>query len=104
MQRSLHLIAAEGSAFYAAQGRHQLGTDAVVHLAQQTLPLVRTRGLALTLALGRLLSNLLFGVSAFDPVILALVCGILLAVALFATGIPAWRAARIDPLNALRRD
>jgi putative ABC transport system permease protein len=61
-------------------------------------------GLALTLALGRLLSNLLFGVSAFDPVVLALVCGLLLIVAIAATSIPAWRAARIDPLHALRQD
>ena len=61
-------------------------------------------GLALTLVLGRLLSNLLFGVSAFDPVVLALVCGLLLIVAAAATSIPAWRAARIDPLHALRQD
>jgi len=61
-------------------------------------------GLALTLALGRLLSNLLFGVSAFDPVVLALVCGLLLIVAIAASSIPAWRAARIDPLHALRQD
>ncbi|MFN0107187.1 MAG: ABC transporter permease [Bryobacteraceae bacterium] len=61
-------------------------------------------GLALTFALGRLLGNLLFGVSAFDPVVLALVCGLLLIVAVAATGIPAWRAARIDPLRALREN
>ena len=61
-------------------------------------------GLALTLALGRLLSNLLLGVSAFDPVVLALVCGLLLIVAAAASIIPAWRAARIDPLHALRQD
>jgi putative ABC transport system permease protein len=61
-------------------------------------------GLALTFVLGRLLSNLLFGVSAFDPLVIAIVCGLLLVVAIAATGIPAWRAARIDPLNALRQD
>ena len=61
-------------------------------------------GLILTLALGRLLSNLLFGVSAFDPVVLTLVCGLLLFVAIAATIVPAWRAARIDPLRALRQD
>lgn len=61
-------------------------------------------GLVLTLALGRLLSNLLFGVSAFDPVVLSLVCALLLFVAIAATSIPAWRAARIDPLRALRQD
>lgn len=51
-------------------------------------------GLALTLVLGRLRSNLLFGVSAFNPVVLALVCGLLLIVA----------AARIAPLHALGPD
>ena len=51
-------------------------------------------GLELTLVLGRLRSNLLFGVSAFNPVVLALVCGLLLIVA----------AARIDPLHALGPD
>ena len=61
-------------------------------------------GLVLTFALGRLLSNLLFGVSAFDPVVLTLVCGLLLSVAIAATIVPAWRAARIDPLRALRQD
>ncbi|MBL8236217.1 MAG: ABC transporter permease [Bryobacterales bacterium] len=63
-----------------------------------------TGGLALSFVLGRLLSNLLFGVSAFDPGVLAAVSGLLLAVAIAATGIPAWRAARIDPLRALRQD
>lgn len=61
-------------------------------------------GLVLTLALGRLLSNLLYGVSAFNPLVLAIVCGLLLLVAFAATSIPAWRAARIDPLRALRQD
>jgi len=61
-------------------------------------------GLGLTLVLGRLLGNLLFGVSAFDPIVLALVCVLLMIVAVAATGIPAWRAARIDPLLALRQD
>ncbi|HEU0122895.1 MAG TPA: ABC transporter permease [Bryobacteraceae bacterium] len=61
-------------------------------------------GLALTLALGRLLHSLLFGVSAFDPLVLTGVCALLLAVAVAATSVPAWRAARIDPMRALRQD
>jgi len=61
-------------------------------------------GLALTLALGRLLNTLLFGVSAFDPTVLALVCGLLLLVALAASAVPAWRATRIDPVFALRQE
>jgi len=61
-------------------------------------------GLVLTLAMGRLLTSLLFGISAFHPVVLAGVCVLLLIVAVAATSIPAWRAARIDPLRALRQD
>ncbi len=61
-------------------------------------------GLALTAALGRLLGNLLFGVSALDPAVLVAVCLLLLLVATAATSIPAWRAARIDPLRALRQE
>jgi putative ABC transport system permease protein len=61
-------------------------------------------GLAISAVLGRLLSHLLFGISAFDVAVLAKVCGILLAVALAASSVPAWRAARIDPLGALRQD
>lgn len=61
-------------------------------------------GLALTLALGRLLTNLLFGVRAFEPRVLGAVSVLLLIVAFIATSLPAWRAARIDPLRALRQD
>jgi putative ABC transport system permease protein len=61
-------------------------------------------GLALTAALGRLLGNLLFGVSALDPAVLAAVCLLLLLVATAATSVPAWRAARVDPLRALRQE
>lgn len=61
-------------------------------------------GLLLTLILSRVLSSLLFGVSTLDPAVLALVSILLVAVAAVATLIPAWRAARIDPLVALRRE
>ncbi len=61
-------------------------------------------GLLLTVFLGRLLRTLLFGVSAFEPFVLAGVSVLLLVVALTASAIPAWRAARIDPLRALRQE
>ncbi|MBI2688544.1 MAG: ABC transporter permease [Acidobacteria bacterium] len=61
-------------------------------------------GLVLTLLLGRLLTTLLFGVSAFNPIVLALVSVLLMLVATAATSVPAWRAARIDPLTALRQE
>jgi putative ABC transport system permease protein len=51
---------------------------------------------------GRLVSGLLFGVRAADPLTFCSVAGVLLAAALAACLIPARRATRIDPLEALR--
>jgi putative ABC transport system permease protein len=59
-------------------------------------------GLAAAFVSTRLLGSLLFGVSATDPAILAGVSVLLVAVAALASYLPARRAARIDPLEALR--
>jgi putative ABC transport system permease protein len=59
-------------------------------------------GVVAALALGRLLSGVLFGVTAGDPVSFSRALGIVLAVVLIATLFPAWRASRINPLTALR--
>ncbi len=61
-------------------------------------------GLAISLAGGRLVSSMLFGVTAANPAVLAGVAAILLAAACFAAAVPAWRAARVDPAIALRDD
>jgi ABC-type antimicrobial peptide transport system permease subunit len=61
-------------------------------------------GLAGSLALGRLLAQLVYGVSTSDPLVLAAVAFFLLLVALLASYIPAWQATRIDPMLALRAD
>ncbi|MEN6426951.1 MAG: ABC transporter permease [Phycisphaerales bacterium] len=59
-------------------------------------------GLAGALALTRVLSSLLYDVTPTDPLTLALVSCVLTAITLLASYIPARRAARIDPMVALR--
>jgi putative ABC transport system permease protein len=61
-------------------------------------------GLAGAFALTRLLQKMLFGVSASDTLTFAGSAVVLGAVAVVASLIPAWRAARIDPVTALRRE
>ena len=59
-------------------------------------------GLAASLAISRLLKNQLFQVSAFDPSTFVAMALVLIAAALLATYIPARRATRVDPMEALR--
>jgi predicted permease len=59
-------------------------------------------GLATAGALSRLMSNFLFGVKTIDPVTYGATAGILVLVAICACYIPARRAARVDPVVALR--
>ena len=63
-----------------------------------------TIGVAASFGLTRLLSAQLFGVKPSDPLTFAAVPVILIAVALAAAFIPALRATRVDPLEALRHD
>ncbi|MFI5228219.1 MAG: ABC transporter permease [Gemmatimonadales bacterium] len=61
-------------------------------------------GLAASLALTRVMSGVLYGVTPTDPLTFGGVALTLLAVAALASAIPAFRAARVDPLTALRAE
>src|SRR5207237_9387486 len=60
------------------------------------------RKVATALMLGRLIASQLYGISANDPLTISTVAGLLLLVALGACWVPARRAARVDPVRALR--
>ncbi|MNC87472.1 FtsX-like permease family protein [compost metagenome] len=61
-------------------------------------------GAALAFAATRLMSSLLFGVGAADPLTFSVVVGMMFAVALLACAVPAWRAMRVQPAVVLRNE
>ena len=73
----------------------------------QGLPLILAGilvGLAVSFGLTRLIATLLYGVTPTDPFTFAAVTALLVSIALFACLLPAWRASRVDPLEALRHE
>ncbi len=102
------------TSYMVGQRMHELGVRvALGALPRQVVALVVGQGLwivglgsllgvAISLGLAGLIEALLFQVSARDPLVLALVAATMIAVALVATLVPAARAARADPLSALR--
>jgi len=83
------------------------GRAAVVGLVVRHGLLLTASGLAIGLlaaaALSRSIASLLYGVRVFDPVTFFAVPLFMLAAASIACLIPAWKAARIDPVDALRQ-
>jgi predicted permease len=61
-------------------------------------------GVAGALALGRVIASFIYGIAPYDPLTFAAVAALLAAVALLASIIPAYRAARIEPTRALREE
>ena len=61
-------------------------------------------GITAALAVSRLLSTVLYGVGALDAATFASVPAVIGVVALIAGAVPAWRAARVDPLIAMRSE
>jgi predicted permease len=102
--------------FFVAQRTNEIGVRMALGARQvNVLALVFRQGLTLAtvgvavgilgaLALTRLLSTLLYSITPADPVTFATAPAILLVVAALACWIPARRAARIDPMLALRHD
>lgn len=70
--------------------------------ALQMILIGSAMGLGIAFGLSRLIRSLLFGVSAVDPLIFAGVSLLLVLVALVASYLPARRAAKVDPVIALR--
>jgi len=102
--------------YAVSQRTHELGIRlALGATTRDVLRLVIRQGLRLSLiglmiglvggfALMRALKTLLFGVSATDPLTFAASALLLLAVSLLACWLPARRAAKVDPLIALRHE
>jgi len=114
---ALAVIGLYGVLSYAvAQRRSELGVRfALGATPRQVLRVVVGDGLRLTglgVALGagvgaivaRAMSHLLYGVSAYDPATFAGAAAVLLVVAALASFLPARRAARVDPMSALRAE
>ncbi|QNI33743.1 ABC transporter permease [Alloacidobacterium dinghuense] len=61
-------------------------------------------GLAIAIAMGRLIASMLFGLKSYDPLTLGGAALMLISIALAASLVPARRAATIDPIKALRHE
>jgi predicted permease len=80
----------------------------VIRLVLSRAAILAAAGLAvgagLSLALSRLIGSMLFGLKPTDPSTYAMVLLSIAGIAILAAAAPAWRAARIDPMVALREE
>jgi predicted permease len=104
------------TAFMTARRRHEIGIRVALGARPKAVTGLIVRdglawaagGVAIGLAgspwITRLLAGQLYGVKPLDPLTYAIAPAILLAVAAFASYLPAWRAARASPVAALRNE
>jgi putative ABC transport system permease protein len=85
-----------------AQRREVLGLVLLDGLKPALIGLLA--GVTASLGFARLIQSMLYGTQPWDPGILAMVSGTLLLVAALACLLPAWRASRLDPMQALRTE
>jgi predicted permease len=113
----LAVIGLYGLLSYIVQRRnHEIGIRVALGATRSSIVLLVLRqtavlivaglsvGIPVCLVTGRAASSLLFGLSPTDVPTLVAAAGLLAAVAAFASLGPAWRAARIDPMRALRQE
>jgi ABC-type antimicrobial peptide transport system permease subunit len=114
------LLAAVGiyglMSYWVSQRTYEIGLRVAMGATRRgVLAMILTQGLKVTLygvaggivaalLLTRFLAALLYGVAATDVLTFAMVIALVLGVAIVATAVPAWRAARIDPLKSLRAE
>jgi putative ABC transport system permease protein len=91
VRRALGATTGDVLRLVAGSAARLIGTGAVI-------------GAVLSAALARLIATVLFGVDALDPITFASVAIVVILTAALSAAVPGWRAARIDPAVALRRE
>ena len=103
-------------AYYVSQRRRELGIRVALGASRSSLvglvikqsvapvAIGLTLGIAGSIASGPLLTDMLYEVKSGDPVVITAIAGLLAAVALLSSWLPARRAATVDPLPALREE